>query len=60
MATCVIILEDVDPNKNDGSNITIQVLEQESVPGEQSLAMTLARGISARVLAAAEAKDGDA
>lgn len=61
MATCVIILEDLDPAKNDGKCLGLRMLSEDEQEGEKSIALVMARGIHALVCEAADkAKEADA
>lgn len=61
MATCVIILEDLDPATNDGKCLDIRMLSEKEQEGEPSLALEMARGIHALICEAEdEAKEADA
>lgn len=61
MATCVIILEDLDPATNDGKCLGLRMLADEEKEGVRSLALVMARGIHALVCEAEDkAKDADA
>ncbi len=61
MATCVIILEDLDPATNDGNCLGMHIFSEDELEGEVSLALAMARGIHALVCEAKDkAKDADA
>lgn len=61
MALCVIILEDLDPAKNDGKCLDLRMLSEGEKEGERSLALVTAKGIHALICEAQDkAKDADA